>query len=434
VLVYFNLSSNLNQQVNNGLLTEVDEFEETYRQYGLQNLQQDFDSEAAAEGVNRVFFKLISPEHKIIASSDLGKWQNINYPTENFQSLPLGRRIKTISLKNKRYAARVITNKTADGYIFQTGVSLQDLEVLLTQYKQTFGIVFIFMLIIGCFVGWIMAKRAMSGVKRITKTASQISQGNLMLRVKPGTEGMEIRILAETFNQMLERIELLIKEMKDVTNNIAHDLRSPITRIRGISETTLTGEQNIDAYQKMSQDIIAESDRFIVMINTMLDIAQTEAGVIELSLGPVDINEIINDEYQLFLPIAQDKNINLLLNKYNSPLIVIGDRSKLQRLIANLIDNAIKYTLSNGSVRISAIKNSSQIIVKISDTGIGIDQSDIPYIFNRFYRSDKSRSLAGNGLGLCLAQSIVKLHKGEIIVSSIVDKGSKFEIFLPLSS
>ncbi|MBU1044765.1 MAG: HAMP domain-containing histidine kinase [Candidatus Omnitrophica bacterium] len=421
-------------QVDNELLSDMDEIEGIYSQYGLQALQQEFDTEASAGGVNRVFFKLISPESQTLAASDLSRWQTINTLTEDFTAIPEGREFATVSLEADRYKARVITNKIAAGYVFQIGATLRDNQVLLEQYKQTFWIVFTFMLLVGSFVGWLMAKHAMAGVKRITKTASQISHGNLMLRVKPGNEGLEIMILAETFNQMLERIELLIREMKDVSNNIAHDLRSPITRIRGISETTLSGDQNLAAYQKMSQDIIAESDRFIVMINTMLDIAQTESGVIDFSQVPVNMEEIINDAYQLFLPVALDKNICLTLNLLDKPLVVIGDRSRLQRLIANLIDNALKYTLSGGMVKISASRNSSRVIIEVADTGIGIDQSDLPQVFNRFYRSDKSRSLSGNGLGLCLAQSIAKAHKGEITAASIVDKGSKFTVFLPLSS
>ncbi len=430
VFVFFHLKVSLNLQVDNKLSADMDELEEIYEKDGLNALQYEFDSETAAGGSTRIFFKLFSPQKKMIASSDLSKWQSLD-DVKNFSNMAVGRIFETVSIWDRSYKTRIIYSKTADGCIFQIGVTLQSSEQLLSKYKQTFWTIFGLMLICGSISGWLMARHAMAGVNRIAKTAFQISQGDLTLRVPLGREGLEISGLAKAFNNMIERIQVLISEVQEVTNNIAHDLRSPITRIRGISETTLSGEQSIEAYQKMTQDIIAESDRFIVMINTMLDIAQTESGISEFPYLPVDMAEIIDKAYQIFLPVAEDKNINFRIDKPENPLTVSGDRSRLQRLVANILDNAIKYTDCGGRVTVSAKLDSAKVIIEISDTGIGISKEDISRIFERFYRADKTRSSIGNGLGLSLAQAILLAHKGSISVNSTLGKSTVFKISLP---
>ncbi|MFZ0035015.1 MAG: HAMP domain-containing sensor histidine kinase, partial [Sedimentisphaerales bacterium] len=278
---------------------------------------------------------------------------------------------------------------------------------------------------------------AMSGVKRVTQTAVSIAnEGNLIHRVPVGNEGREIRNLALAFNNMLERIQSLVSELRDVTDNIAHDLRSPITRIRGIAETTLTSNENLDTYREMTATIIDECDMLVGMINTMLEIAETQAGAANFEVAPVDIIKIVKDAHELFQPVAEDKNITLELDVQNGvkTVLVAGDTTRLQRAIANLLDNAVKYTDSGGKVTVSVERTQTQVKISVSDTGLGIEEKDITRIFDRFYRADTSRSTAGNGLGLSLAHTIVQAHKGKIVVESTPGKGSTFTILIPCIS
>ncbi|HEW79862.1 MAG TPA: HAMP domain-containing histidine kinase [Phycisphaerales bacterium] len=300
------------------------------------------------------------------------------------------------------------------------------------RYRETFGWGLLVILALGSIVGWLLANRAMSGVKRVTRTAVRIGRGDLTHRVPVGQEGLEIHNLALAFNKMLERIQSLITELKEVTNNVAHDLRSPITRIRGIAETTLTGQQKTEAYQEMGSTVVEECDRLVIMINTMLDIAETESGVADIATAHVDVVRIAKDVYELFQPIAEDKGITLEIKGQTEHLFVLGDLGRLQRVMANLLDNAISYTDSGGKVVISIEILQSQVKISVADSGIGIYEKDLPRIFERFYRAEKSRSSRGNGLGLSLAQAIIKAHKGEISVESSLGKGSVFTIILPL--
>jgi signal transduction histidine kinase len=230
---------------------------------------------------------------------------------------------------------------------------------------------------------------------------------------------------------MLERIQGLVKELRDVTNNIAHDLRSPLTRIRGIAETTLTGEPTLDAYREMAGMVIEESDRLVEMINIMLEIAMAESGVRDLPRDEVDMTELAKEACELFHVLAEDKQVWLGIEIPQEHLIIQGDRSRLQRIIANLLDNAIKFTPRGGNVLLFVEGTLTHVIVSVADTGMGINSQDLPHIFERFYRADRSRSTPGNGLGLSLVQALVRCHSGEITVESNPGKGSKFTLSLP---
>ncbi|MBC8481078.1 MAG: HAMP domain-containing histidine kinase [Planctomycetes bacterium] len=341
---------------------------------------------------------------------------------------------ETISVPGQRHKVRTIFKKTVNAHIIQIGATLQENESLMEKYRETFIIALGMLLFCGGFVGWIVARRAMSGVERVAQTAVRIGKGNLSRRVPLWKKGQEIDDLAMAFNDMLERIQALVREMKEVTDNIAHDLLSPITCIRGIAETTLTGEQNLNSYREMAGMVVEESDRLVEIINTMLEIARTDSGVAELSKETVDVGKIIHDACELFLPMAEEQGIRLELDAPMKPLTVLGDLARLQRVVANLLDNAIKFTPAGGKVLVSAQAIDSQAKVEVIDTGVGITNKELPRIFERFYRGDRSRSTPGNGLGLSLAKAIVQAYNGDIIVKSSPGKGSKFIIVLPLKS
>jgi heavy metal sensor kinase len=280
-------------------------------------------------------------------------------------------------------------------------------------------------------VGWFMARRAVSNVEAITRTARSISGGTLEKRVPVKTRGDEIDQLAMTFNQMLDRIQTLVTEIKEMSDNIAHDLRSPITRIRGVAEVTLSNEKSIGEYESMAASTIEECDRLLDMINTMLMISKTESGVDKLSREEIDLAGLVREACELFEPTAEDKGITLSYNVSGKSRL-IGDNRMIQRMISNLLDNAIKYTSSGGMVNVSLSKNDERdVVITVKDTGIGISPSDLPRIFERFYRCDQSRSQPGIGLGLSLARAIARAHGGAIRVTSHLNQGSTFTIILP---
>jgi len=434
-IMYITLTSNLSQRMDANLLNEAKEFGALYRTGGIEMLKVEFERETQSEGIDRMFCRLFSPSMETLASSDPGVWANLDLQQSKLEDFSnKAEAFKTLSVPGYEHKARVIYEKTYDGNIIEIGHTLRDDEELMEDYREIFGSAMALMLVCGGLLGWFVAKRAMIGVERVTQTAVNIGKGGLAYRVPLGNEGKEIENLATAFNDMLERIESLITELKEVTNNIAHDLRSPITRIRGVAETTLTGESGIDEYKEMAGIIVEESDRLVGMINAMLEIAKVDSGIVSFSKTDVDMLKIIKDAYGLFQPVAEDKGIHLEVDLPEEPLIILGDCARLQRVVANLLDNAIKYTPASGKVLLRAKTTQTNVVISVIDSGIGIGEEDLPHIFDRFYRVDQSRSTPGNGLGLSLAQAIVRAHVGEITAESHLGKGSTFTIIIPRTS
>ena len=210
--------------------------------------------------------------------------------------------------------------------------------------------------------------------------------------------GDEIDRLATTFNQMLDRIQTLLSEIKEMSDNIAHDLKSPITRIRGIAEVTLTTGKSLSEYESMAASTIEECDRLLDMINTMLMISKTESGVDTFSQDEIDLGGLVREACELFGPSAEDKGVTVRCDVPEG-IRLIGDKRMIQRMLSNLLDNAVKYTLPGGSVTVSVSENDTQAFVSVQDTGIGISPDDLSRIFERFYRCDQSRSEPGIASG-----------------------------------
>jgi signal transduction histidine kinase len=215
-----------------------------------------------------------------------------------------------------------------------------------------------------------------------------------------------------------------------MTDNIAHDLKSPITRIRGQAELALTGGGGREDYENMAGSAVEECDRLLEMIDTMLFISRTEAGVTQPRLQALDLAAVVRDAGRLFQALADEKRIRLTCHA-PEPLTLSGDTRLLQRMLANLLDNAIKYTPSEGAVRVSARRDpAAGCVIEVADTGPGISPADLPHIFDRFYRGDPSRSETGAGLGLSFARAVARAHGGDVTAAS-KGEGGIFTVTLP---
>ncbi|MCF7848964.1 MAG: HAMP domain-containing histidine kinase [Kiritimatiellales bacterium] len=306
-----------------------------------------------------------------------------------------------------------------------------------TRVLLRWGIFFLsitaFFLPLSCAIGWFLSGKAMAGVKRVTSTARMVETGNLQARVQSRHEGIEIETLADAFNSMVSRIELLMRELKDVTANIAHDLRTPITRIRGLIETT-DWERAADIERSETANmVIEECDRLTPLINDILELAQAEAGTLELHRERFDVNAEIQKAVSIFSALAEDKNIDLQVEFPSTPVNLMGDRSRIQRVVANLLDNAIKYTPPDGWVCLRLSTTNTHLLLEVVDNGVGIPAQEADRIFERFYRCAPGRSIPGNGLGLSIANAFVKAHDGTLQLVHNHHNGCTMVVRLPLN-
>ncbi len=433
VLVYLSLTSGLGRRTDLELMDTLHEFRSLYESQGAEALGAEFMREAQSRGAGRVFFMLVSSSGKVITSSDLSAWKGLAKP-----ALPPGApstakpAFTTLRIPGLGHRVRIISGYAKDGSIIEIGTTLAGDEDLMERYREVFGYAFLVMLGSGVLVGWLMARRAMAGVQRVTKTAMQIGGRDLGLRVPLGREGQEINDLVHGFNEMLERIEGLVGELKSVSDNVAHDLRSPITRIRGMAETTLSGPQDIKNYREMAGAVIEESDRLVELINTMLEIARAGSGIDSVAATRLDLCSIVREAADLYAPVVEERGGSIECKLPEAPVFVRGEIRRLQRAVANIIDNAIKHGKDGGVVTLTLTRDAGRANLSVFDTGPGIGEADMPRIFDRFYRGEKSRSTPGSGLGLSLALAIVRAHGGEISVESSPGRGSVFTITLPL--
>jgi heavy metal sensor kinase len=434
-LIFYRLMiSNIHARTDNALTEELNECSSLLASKGVATLKEEIYRKAQSAGTGKVFLRLLTTDGKVIVSSDLGLWGGIDISKVALQRLAQDRPVfETFKLPGGEHNARVIYGMAGTGMVLQIGRSLRDDEEILEDFRQAFGTAIAVVLTLVALGGWVMARRSLSGVQEVTRTAMAISGGAMEKRVPLTGRGDEIDRLSQTFNHMLERIQSLITEMREVTDNIAHDLKSPVTRIRGLAEVTLTTGRSLDEYRSMAASTVEECDAMLGMINTMLEISEFEAGVATLNISNVDISTIVEEARDLFQPLAEDKGL-VIKAKAPPQCLLSGDKRKLQRTLTNLLDNAIKFTPAGGTIAVSVDEGEKEVIISVHDTGRGIAADDIPHIFDRFYRADKSRSEPGAGLGLSLVMTIVKAHGGNIQVNSPPGAGSTFTVVLPRKS
>lgn len=386
----------------------------------------------ASEGIGTkdIFLRIVDRSGTQLTSSDLAGWADMLTNSAAIHSGITEPVFEDWYGIGRHGWVRVVRTPFDEGAILQIGYSMQDYGLVPAEFRRVAGMVLLGAVAIAVAAGWFMARRTLAGVQTIMTTARQISQGELTRRVPISGRGDEIDQWASTFNRMLERIESLVKGMEETNDNIAHELRSPIARIRGQAETTLTGNGSLDGYREMAASTVEECDRLLAMINTMLDIAEAEAGVMSLKMSSVDVHALLRDISEIYEPMTAEKNIRVSVEA-NGSLVIRGDVQRLQRMIANLVDNAVKYTPRGGTIRLSAHLTDGQAELSVANTGEGILPDKLPHIFQRFYRADASRSGSGYGLGLSLAQAIVHAHGGQISVRSISGDKTTFYVVLP---
>jgi signal transduction histidine kinase len=428
------LHSHLLSRTDDAMRAQVRQFQALYEAFGLAALRDEFRREAEALGAENVVLRMLSPGLTELASSDALAWEGLQTgPPEATALAPGDVRHRLVQQHPGGGLAAVVEARTGDGNLLQIGRSLAQNRATQYTYRRVFGAIVLGMLAVGLGIGWGLTRTLVTGVEAVTRTARRIGETDLSARVPAAPLGRELRDLADAFNEMLDRIGSLVAEMREVTDNVAHDLRSPLTRIRGQAEALATAADLPAETRDRAGSIVEECDRLAALIDALLDIAETRAGVAAMALREVDLAAVARDACGLFDAVAEQKGVALRFEGPSAPLPVHGDLSRLQRAVANVVDNAVKYTPDGGEVCVRASPEPGWVLVEVTDTGVGIAPADLPRVFDRFYRAEASRSTRGSGLGLALTEAVVRAHGGTVTAESVLGKGSRFVLRLPAS-
>lgn len=435
MLFYFLVSRTIVAHMDDELGGIAARFSTILSVQGIPGIKRLAALEARAAGEKKVFFRLLYPDGEVFASSYMAYWERIS-----ISKLTLERLVSTtadvydtVYVQGQEQGIRVLYHMVGNGVVLQTGLSMDAYSGFFNAFGGVFIGAMVLVIVFSAVPGWFMARKALAGVATVTRTAAIISGSRLSERVPVTGHQTELDQLATTFNGMLDRIETLVKSIREMGDNIAHDLKGPVTRIRGLAEVTLVHGTSLEEYQAMAGSTIEEADRLLSMVNTMLVISRTDSGEGQFHMEEVDLGELVTEACQLFSPLAEDGGL-VLGRVLGGKMTVWGDRGVMQRCLANLLDNAIKYTPSGGRVTVSVEPGKGQQVeITVEDTGIGIAPEDLDRVFERFFRADPSRSRRGTGLGLSLVRALVRGHGGDVTVTSVPGQGSAFTLALPLS-
>lgn len=287
-------------------------------------------------------------------------------------------------------------------------------------------------LLLGILGGWWLVSRAIRPIDDISATAVRISSGDLSQRINVAETESELGRLASVLNSTFARLDAAFAQQRQFTSDAAHELRTPVSVMLTQAQTALNRERSAAEYREAVESCQRAAQRMRRLIESLLELARLDAGQQPMKRMQFDLAQTARDCATLVSPLAEGRHVKMLFEA--PPLNCVGDPDRLSQVITNLLTNAIAYNKDNGEVRINGAAKNGSVILTVSDTGIGISAEDIPHLFDRFYRVDKSRTSGNTGLGLAISKAIVEAHGGAIEVSSNRDVGTLFTLRLPTAS
>jgi heavy metal sensor kinase len=316
--------------------------------------------------------------------------------------------------------------------VVQVGISLENMYNTLRRFVLIMAALFPLGLLLAGGGGWLLARRALSPVDHMTRSAQRISGEHLTERLLETGTGDELDRLARTLNEMLTRLDESFRQVRQFSADASHELQTPLTILKGEIEVALRSGRTPEEYQGVLTSSLEEIERISRLVEGLLLLARADSGVLRMDHKPVAVHELVAEVAAQMQKMADDQGVSLHLEKL-TPVTLCGDREQLFRLLLNLMDNAIKYTPAGGRVTLSLCQDGSQAEISVTDTGIGLSEAEQAQIFTRFYRAAQARSQSGGGagLGLCIAQSIAEAHGGKIQLHSSPGQGSTFTVVLP---
>ena len=391
-----------------------------------QQLQEELTEYAQATPDGNLI-EVRDPQGQQILSSKMVALMRANAAQSAFGNQKTGR---------ARYRTYVTTAQV-NGAPFQilVGTPLRPTQSILRDLRTLLIWAAPAVLLIASLGGYWMSRRALAPVDEINEAARSIGIQNLSRRLTVPATGDELQRLSETWNDMLARLESAVKRLTQFTADASHELRTPIALIRTTAELTLRRERSPETYREALSEIVAESERTTRLIEDLLLLARADAGLPTLPLENIELTPLVRDICEQGQVLAEARQLQISTDLPDEPVFVRANDPALRRLLLLLVDNAVKYTPAGGQITVSVGQDRAGATLAVRDTGIGIPDSALPHVFERFYRADDSRNrdAGGAGLGLSIAKWIAERHHASLEAESVLGQGSTFRVRFPLN-
>ena len=431
LFAYIYLETTLVRKDHDETLSRLRELKSFYQSGGVFLLIKGISASKKSPEKNKFFIRIADRENHTLyiylpyqwVGFDIGKLETIP---------PAGGKWIRIPDRYQRGFLEVTSTRLARGGWLQVGQDTRERRRILEKFKGTTTIIILPLFLLGALGGSFLARRALSPLRQLITSVRAISDNmDALGREVPNPHsGDELEELITLFNTMLRRIDTLIRAMKNSLDNVAHDLRTPVTRLRCRAELTLQSRGNPEECLKALEECLEESLEMQRLLDALMDISEAETGVMKLDTQRVSMDQLLYKIADLYDFVAEEKGVFLDVN-VQPHLFVMADPTRLGQALANLVDNAIKFTLTGGKVGLEGFQQGKDVVIQVWDTGVGISERDLSRIWDRLYRGDQSRSQKGLGLGLSLVKAIIMLHHGRVEVKSQPGKGSIFTVTLP---
>ena len=420
--IYWKSANEIRAQTDSQLRAETTNLLGLYNTGQISALTQEMN-QLNTDGRSKFFLYALLNRSQRDLIKEIGPDRELKAGDSLFATLPL-RSVITVPEADKNQLnssgkaqlnqdARVLLTLLPDGYQIMVGSDLYERQALLKRILNVIIslvlVVFTLALIVGALIGYSVLRR----INKVRQTAGEIVQGDLSQRMQVTDKNDEFDRLSLVVNTMLSRIEQLMQTMHQVTDNLAHDLRNPLNRLRNRLEVSLIQNLDREGYQKVQQESIQDIDDIILTFNSLLNIAQAESGKHDQDWIPIDLKPFLEELAELYSIAAEESGISFSCHAEES-FLMLGESQLLAQTFTNILDNAIKFTPKGGRIDIKTNFSKESATIVVSDTGPGIPEDKREEVFERFTRLDNARSTPGNGLGLSLVKAVVERHHGSI--------------------
>lgn len=429
-LAYFLIAGLVAQTDRTVLESRLNEYAAIYQAGGFQALRSAVQRADESGREKSLFVRLANRRNDVMLAKVPDEWITFHQSEPRWDGFRRSVGVVRIPRDSERDFA-LASAVLSDGSLLQVGRGTNSRESTLRPFRHAIVGVGVATVLLGIATGAWLAHRTLRPVRDVVATAQSIIRtGDLAARVPAPSGADELNEMARLINGMLEKNESLLRAMRESLDNVAHDLRTPMARLRGVAEMALQHDDPAAAREALA-DCVEESERVLAMLRSLMDVTEAEAGMMKLARAETDVCGLIREVAELYQCVAEEKGVAVRM-KLEPPCRAAVDPGRMRQAFANLLDNAIKYTPAGGTVTLTARSDEAGAVVAgFADTGIGILENEREKIWTRLFRGDKSRSERGAGLGLSLVKAIVEAHAGTVSVNSREDGGSEFVVRLP---